>query len=94
MPAKILGKIVRAGKTIASRVLSEKVGEEVWVIEDHEIWDLFRDGRAKYSILEMPEVAKMTLEQVKKNHQLKKIYPGMEIVDVVNKNNSNKGTDR
>ncbi len=93
MATKILSKIILAGQTIASRVHSEKLNEEVWIVHHREVWDMIADSRVKYSEDELPMIQKMTDDQVKSAHLVKKIYPSSEVVSV-KKNRTIKTTDR
>ena len=81
MPAKILHRIIRADQTVALKILSEKLGEEAWVVYDHEIWNMIRDGRPKFSLAEMDLVKDLPAVRLKKIAELKRTLPGSEIVD-------------
>jgi glycerol dehydrogenase-like iron-containing ADH family enzyme len=93
MATKILQTITRGDRTIASRVLSEKLGEEVWVIYDEEIWNAMKDSRPKYSADEMADVRDMSIEELASFNRVRKIFPYSEIVDV-KKNRTNKKPNR
>lgn len=67
---------------------SEKLGEEVWIIYDREIWDMIRDERVKYSIEEVDALKGEPTQQIQIVNGWKKRLQFSEVISIERKQKS------
>lgn len=90
---KIVQKVQSGKEILATRVFSEKLGHDVWILHNDDLWEIIRSGVPIFSRIELEDVKAMPPESLKLIAAAKRALPGTEISKYVAKNRTNKGAD-